>query len=159
MRLLYPRGANRTQKNEQPGGAINFLHENNNMVRLLPTVTRLIALQKACNSLLPPMFNACQVLHFDDGNLLFSVPNAALASKLKQQLPHIQSNLVLQGWQVNAIRLKVQVPQPISVATTLPKRHLSTSALNAFATLGEMLDDAPQNAALKAAVLALARRA
>lgn len=158
MRLLYPRGAARIPKNERPDGAMDFLHTNNNMVRLLPTVTRLIALQKACNSLLPPMFNACQVLHFDDGNLLFSVPNAALASKLKQQLPHIQSNLLMQGWQVNAIRLKVQVPQPISVATTLPKRHFPQDALNAFAALGEMLDDAPQNAALKAAVLALARR-
>ena len=160
MRFLpaYPRPQRRAQSTEKVTGAIDFLQSHHKMAHLLPTVSRLLALQKDCATILPAMFNACQVLNLEAGQLVIATPNAALASKLKQQLPKIQNDLLKLGWQVNAIRLKVQVPQPNSVATTLPKRHLSPEALNAFAALGAVLDDAPQNAALKAAVLALARQ-
>jgi hypothetical protein len=158
MHLLYPRGTSRTSKHEHPAEAMDFLHTHKNMAHLLPTITRLVALQKACTALLPTMFNDCEVLHFDAGNLLLSVANAALASKLKQQLPHIQTKLLQQGWQVNAIRIKVQVPLPKPVSNPLPKKHLPPQALAAFAQLNLALGNSPQNAALKAAVLALTKQ-
>ncbi len=158
MHLLYPRGTSRTPKHKHPAEAMDFLHAHNNMASLLPTVTRLMALQKDCNALLPTMFSDCEVLNYDAGNLLLSVANPALASKLKQQLPHIQTKLVQQGWQVNAIRIKVQAPEQKPVSKILLKNHLSPQALAAFTRLSQVLGNAPQNAALKAAVLALIKQ-
>ncbi|MBS0307872.1 MAG: hypothetical protein JSS58_02770, partial [Proteobacteria bacterium] len=79
------------------------------MRTLLPTVTRMAALQKSCETALPVLFESCSVVQYDADQLVLACPNAALASKLKQQLPKLQCDLIRQGWQVNAIRLKVQV--------------------------------------------------
>ena len=125
------------------------------MAHLLPTVSRLLALQKDCATILPAMFNACQVLNLEAGQLVIATPNAALASKLKQQLPKIQTDLLKLGWQVSAIRLKVQVPIPDVVSPSIEKRQFSESAKTAFSALSAELGDGLQNAALKHAVLSL----
>ncbi len=39
------------------------------------------------------------------------VNSNAAAAKLRQMLPQLQAHLRSKGWQVNAIRLKVQMPQ------------------------------------------------
>src|SRR5436309_10784769 len=70
-------------------GAVDLLRANDTMAALLPTVTRMIALQRDCAAVLPSMFASCDVLQFDAGQLLLSIPNAALAAKLKQQLPKL----------------------------------------------------------------------
>jgi hypothetical protein len=125
------------------------------MAHLLPTVSRLVALQKACATILPGMFEACQVLHLEAGQLVLATPNAALASKLKHQLPKMQNDLCKLGWQVTAIRLKVQAPAPVIVSTPIQKRQFSDSAKVAFTALGTELGNSPHNAALKQAVLSL----
>ena len=79
----------------------------------MPAVTRMAALQKDCAKLLPSMFEACDVLQYDADQLVLSTPNAALAAKLKQQLPKLQAHLVKSGWQVNVIRIKVQVAKGV----------------------------------------------
>ncbi len=71
-------------------GAADFLHSHDKMAVILPTVTRMVALQKDCVAALPAMFDACAVLQFEAGQLVLSTPNAALAAKLKQQLPKLQ---------------------------------------------------------------------
>ena len=134
---------------------MNFLGAHNKMSSLMPTVTRLIALQKDCAAILPTMFHHCHVLNLEAGNLSFAVPNAALASKLKQQLPKLQGELLALGWQVNAIRLKVQVPTPPPIAPKVVQRQLSPQAIAAFSTLCNDLGDGVQNAALKSAIAAL----
>lgn len=155
MQLPYPRSARRLARSEQATGAMNFLGAHNKMASLMPTVTRLIALQKDCAAILPAMFHQCHVLNLEMGNLTFAVPNAALASKLKQQLPKLQGDLLMLGWQVNAIRLKVQVPIPPVVAPAIPPRQLSPKAVEAFSALCEDLGNHAGNASLKAAVRAL----
>src|SRR5437016_287374 len=82
--------------------ASDFLRGNDKMAALLPTLTRMAALQKQCAAGLPGMFEACEVLHFEAGQLVLSAPNAALATKLKQQLPKLQNYLLAGHWQVNA---------------------------------------------------------
>lgn len=133
-------------------GATDYLRADDKMASLLPTVARMIALQKDCAAILPEMFNACSVLQFDSDQLTLSIPNAALAAKLKQKLPKLQDSLKQHGWQVSAIRLKVQVGNNLS--KPLPPKQLSlpTQAVSALATLNTVLEDSPRNAALRAAI-------
>src|SRR4051794_26402534 len=89
--------------------ATDFLRSHEQMASLLPAATRMIALQKDCGLIHPALLDTCAVAQFESGQLVLLTPNAAIAAKLKQQLPKLQEGLLKRGWQVNAIRLKVQV--------------------------------------------------
>ena len=148
-------GARRTRTTK---GAADFLRAHDQMASILPTVTRMAALQKDCFAALPTMFDACTVLLFEAGQLVLSTPNAALAAKLKQQLPKLQDSLLNRGWQVSAIRLKVQVTK--NLVKSIPSKQLSlpVQAVSALAELGDTLEDSPRNQALKAALMAMVQR-
>ncbi len=139
-------------------GAADFLRSDEKMAAILPTAMRMAALQKDCAELLPAMFDACAILQFESAQLVLSTPNAALASRLKQQLPKLQSALLTRGWQVNAVRLKVQVSASLQ-KIVLPKQAiLPVRALSALAELGNTLEKTKRNATLVAALEALVNR-
>ncbi len=136
----------------------DFLRMHEKMAMLLPAVRRLAALQTECSAILPTLFDTCSVLRFESGQLTIGTPNAALATKLKQQLPKLQEWLIQRGWQVNAIRIKVQVSQP-DVKPSNPKQlTLPSQAMSAFASLKDSLEDSPGNQALKEALRTLLKR-
>ena len=139
-------------------GATDYLRANDKMASLLPTVARMIALQKDCAAILPEMFNACAVLQFDSDQLTLSTPNAALAAKLKQKLPKLQDALSQRGWQVSAIRLKVQVSNVAEKVIYSKQLQLPTQAVSALATLNNALEDSPRNATLRAAIDVMIKR-
>ena len=139
-------------------GATDFLRAHDKMAAILPTVTRMAALQKDCAATLPVMFDACAVLQFESEQLVLSTPNAALAAKLKQQLPKLQENLLKRGWQVNAIRLKVQVTQNLEKVARPKQLVLPPRAVSAFAELVGTLEDSPRNATLRAALRMMVER-
>lgn len=138
--------------------ASDFLRSNSTMAALLPALGRMNSLQKACAANLPTMFSACDILQFESGQLVMSAPNAALAARLKQQLPKLQDRLQKDGWQVNSIRIKVQVGK-ISPPPT-PKRvvELTDNALASFEELSKTLETSPRNEALKAAIDSMIRK-
>ncbi|ABR91790.1 Uncharacterized conserved protein [Janthinobacterium sp. Marseille] len=139
-------------------GAAEFLRSHDKLAALLPAVTRMASLQKDCAAALPAMFAHCAVLQFEANQLVLSTPNAALAARLKQQLPKLQDELLQRGWQVNAIRLKVQVAKTLIKSTASKQLVLPDRALSAFAELGAALDDSPRNQALKAALGTMMQR-
>ncbi|TFW01469.1 DUF721 domain-containing protein [Oxalobacteraceae bacterium OM1] len=139
-------------KPKSASGVGDFLRLHDKLAALLPAVARLNALQKDCSDLLPNLFGPCMVLHYDAGQLVLATPNAALATKLKQQLPKLQDGLSQRGWQVNAIRLKVQLGKIAEKSRTLKDLELPGQALSAFEELRGSLDDSPTNAALRTAV-------
>ena len=147
-----------TQQHRTAKGATDFLRAHDKMAAIMPTVTRIAALQKDCAALLPAMFDSCFVLSFEADNLVLAIPNAAIASKLKQQLPKLQDSLRKRGWQVIAIRLKVQVIQKIAKKEISKQLTLPSGAISALATLENTLEDSPTNSALKAALGAMLRR-
>lgn len=147
-----------TRSSRTATGAADFLRTHEKMAVIMPAVTRIVALQKDCAATLPAMFQACAVLQYESGQLVLSIPNAALAAKLKQQLPKLQDGLLKRGWQVNAIRLKVQVAKTHEKSRTSKQLTLSNQALSAFDALAVTLEDSPRNAALKAALGAMVRR-
>jgi len=155
----YRRGPSAAQLRRKPRDATDFLRTDNALATLMPAINRMAALQKSCAEILPAIFKSCDVMNFEAGQLVLSMPNAALAAKLKQQLPKLQDRLLKDGWQVNAIRIKVQVgksyvvPPPVRRQLVLPKL-----AVSAFAELSEALEDTPGNQALKAALRDMVRR-
>ncbi len=153
--LPYRQG---TSSVSQARGAADFLRAHDKMAAILPGVTKMVALQKACAQALPTMFEACAVLQLEAGQLVLSTPNAALAAKLKQQLPKLQEFLQAQGWQVNAIRLKVQVTRLDRRIRLVSAPVLPNIATAAFAALGAALEDSPRNEALRAAIDNMVRK-
>ena len=139
-------------------GVTDFLQTHDKLGTLLPTLERLGALEKACATALPAIFETCSVLNLEAGQLVLAAPNAALASKLKQQLPKLQSFLQQHGWQVNAIRIKVQVGKTLEKSITSKQIALSNRALTAFAALEDALEPSNRNASLKAALQTMLSR-
>jgi Dna[CI] antecedent, DciA len=148
----------RGKKLFEASGIASFLTSNDKISPLLPTIKRNASLQKECGIILPAIFASCEVLQLADEQLTLSTPNAALASKLKQQLPKLQSQLQQRGWQINAIRIKVQVKKTIEKPAPIKQLVLSGSAVRAFDALENALENTPQNDALKAALNRLVLR-
>jgi hypothetical protein len=139
-------------------GVADYLRVHDKMASLLPTVTRMAALQEDCAALLPTIFESSAVVQYVSNQLVLSVPNAALASKLKQQLPKLQDALLKRGWQVSAIRLKLQPGNIFQKVTPVKQLKLPTQALSALADLNTTLEDSPRNEALKSALARLVDR-
>jgi hypothetical protein len=139
-------------------GVTDFLQKHDKLGMLLPTLERLGTLERACTAALPGLFETCSVLQLEAGQLVLGAPNAALASKLKQQLPKLQNVLQKQGWQVNAIRLKVQVGKIQEKSIASKQIVLSNRALAAFAALEGELEPSARNAELKAALQTMLNR-
>ncbi|MFC3177001.1 DciA family protein [Undibacterium amnicola] len=153
-RLNVKRGKKMAQTNE----IASFLRHNDKLSPLLPTVKRNISLQKECKKALPAIFDGCEVLNLNEDQLVMSTPNASIAAKLKQQLPKLQAHLQQTGWQINAIKIKVQVKRAIVKPDPIKQAVLTGSALNAFEELKNNLETTPQNAELKAALARLLNR-
>lgn len=154
-RPTYPINIKSGRKIPGASGAADFLRSNDKIASLLPTVQRNLALQKDCGVVLPPIFAACEVMQVAEGQLTLSAPNAALATKLKQQCPKLQTYLQERGWQINAIRIKVQVRRVAEKSVTTKQIVFSGKALQAFGELEHALENTPQNAGLRAALVRL----
>lgn len=138
--------------------ATDFLRRNEKMAALLPAAMRMASLQSDCARALPSMFSNCDVLSFEDARLVLATPSSAVAAKLKQQIPKLLTALQKKGWQVDDIRLKVQVTRAIVPVVHTRQLVLPDSAVHAFAELGSALPETEQNATLIAAIKAMAAR-
>lgn len=87
---------------------MDFLKQGN-ISGLLPYVTRLIELRKACEAILPEHFAFSKVLQFTDKQLTIGVPSQAAAARLRQKLPLLQASLSDNGWDIERIRIKVKL--------------------------------------------------
>ncbi len=152
--------ARRPEQQAQTKGALDFLQSNDRLAALLPTLSQLASLQSDCERLLPTLFASCRVLQLRDGALQVAVPNAALATRLKQVLPKLQEGLRQKGWPVDAVKLKVQLMPVVPQAPQRPVKHqaLPRGAVGAFAELEQTLEACPRNAALRDALKTLLSR-
>ena len=147
---------NSPNQNRTAVEATDFLRRNDRMAALLPAVQRMATLQQDCAKVLPTAFNFCEIISFEAGQLVLSTPNASVAAKLKQQLPKLQEALASKGWQIDNIRLKVQM---MKAMTTPPveRRQLVIPevGVDSFARLSEELEPTKANATLIAALRTL----
>jgi hypothetical protein len=138
----------------QAVGATDFLRRNDRLAALLPAAQRMGELQHDCALALPTSFKFCEILSFSGEELVLSTPNAAVAAKLKQQLPKLLEELLRRGWQISNIKLKVQMTRTASMAVARPRAslELSSAAVNSFEQLSQDLEATKQNAPLIAAL-------
>lgn len=124
------------------------------MAGLLPTLEKIAALQTDAERLLPGIFNACRVIQLQEGQLQVAVPNAALATRLRQMLPKLQAGLRDKGWSVEGVRIKVQMMSGENHAPERPAAQavLSAQAVQAFAELAQTLEASPLRDALQSLV-------
>ncbi|MBS1187486.1 MAG: hypothetical protein H6R04_1504 [Burkholderiaceae bacterium] len=128
------------------------------MAALMPAVMRMAAIQKDCAAVLPALFDKCAVQRFESGQLVLSTPNAAMATRLKQQLPKLQQALNQTGWQVSAIRTKVQVPENTVKFVPMEKPPVPPQGVDALSALAAELEKSSGNEALKAALARMVAR-
>jgi hypothetical protein len=84
-----------------------------------------------------------------------------VAAKLKQQVPKLQAALQKKGWQVESVKIKIQVGRALPAEPEGLKPSslkLPPTAVQAFEELGEALPASPQNAPLIAAIKRLAEK-
>lgn len=147
---------------QRPGAkeAFAFLQTGDKLAGLLPAARRIGQLQADCEHLLPTLFANCRALQIREGQLQVAVPNAALATRLRQLLPKLQQGLREQGWPVDGIRLKVQLlpSEPVRPVRQVNARDLPRNAVNSFAELAASLEPNSRNEALQQALQALVRR-
>jgi hypothetical protein len=82
-----------------------------------PTLARLteltrdsVARLKAVESIIPAaLFSAIKAGPIEGPAWCLIVDNNSAAAKIRQLLPALQSHLRVKGWEVNSIRLKVQI--------------------------------------------------
>ncbi|TFW29130.1 DUF721 domain-containing protein [Massilia horti] len=147
-----------TRNTQTSFDVFDFLRKNDRLASLLPTATRIARLQHDCAGALPAMFSNCDVLSFQEGVLVLAVPSSAVAARLKQQLPKLQATLQQRGWQVESVRLKVQVARAMPPQVQMRTLELPPVAVDAFEQLGNALPDTPQNATLIAAIKNMAAK-
>ena len=141
--------------------ATDFLRRNDRMASLLPAATRMASLQKDVKVILPPMYAGCDVMSLQEGVLTLAVPSSAVAAKLKQQAPKLQATLQKKGWQIDSVKIKIQVGRalPAQEEGLKPSAlELPPTAVQAFEELGDALPASPQNAPLIAAIKRLAEK-
>src|SRR5450830_755362 len=131
-------------------GASDFLRANDKLAPLLPAIQRNLALQKDCETILSSLFEYCEVI--------LVAANAAIATKLKQQCPKLQLQLQQRGWQINAIRIKVQVKRVIEKPLPVKQLSIPKTALQALSNLEKNIENNAQNADLRAALMRLLQR-
>jgi hypothetical protein len=129
---------------------LEYLRSDDKLGSLLPTVEQVVQLQAACEQQLPTLFSSCQVLQLRENTLHISAPNAALATRLRQVLPKLQQGLRASGWDIEQIRLKVQL-MPTQAAPPAPSapRVMSSGAIESIASLASQIEESPLRDALQ----------
>ena len=81
--------------------------------------------------------------------LMIHAKNSAIADKLKQLAPTIQSYFLKQGIACEAVKIKVVLPEAKAARIETPRRVLSQNARTDLAALHERLADSPLKNAVK----------
>lgn len=138
--------------------AAEFLQQNDRLAGLLPHALSLAAIRDTCQAALPTLFSTGDILQFEKGRLTIGVPSQAIAARLRQKTPFLQTALQQAGWPVEAIRIKVRLNNIPWQPALSPKKPLPAGAITALAKLSAWLKEAGTDPALTEAVCAMLAR-
>lgn len=123
-------------KNTLPA-AIEYLGSQKRTVDVVRIARQLMEIRNDCNHLLPGWFVNCRITNLKNGTLSISVPNQALAARLRQRIPFLQNQLSMKGWSIDTIRVKVLITPPEVTEKPVPKKTLPPKARESFSELYE----------------------
>lgn len=90
--------------------ALQASQESPTLARLSELAVESSARLRSLGSIIPPTLQASiQAGPIEGNEWCLLISNTAVAAKVRQLLPAIQAHLRTKGWEVNAIRLKVQM--------------------------------------------------
>jgi hypothetical protein len=96
-------------RHRQPVSLLQATKESPTLARLTALVDDSSARLSAIESLMPPALRSgIQAGPIDGSTWCLVAANSAIAAKLRQILPSLESHLRAKGWDVNSIRLKIQ---------------------------------------------------
>jgi hypothetical protein len=148
----------RMDKKNRCAPVTDFLKMHDRISGMLPNVTRLISLQKACEEILPEYFTACDVLELEKEKLTIGAPGQAQAARLRQKLPQLKNGLENAGWPVDTIRIKVKLKNPVRQQSAPQKKPLPKEALAELERLETWLSQSGTHPALAEAVRTMVKR-
>lgn len=119
--------------------AIEYLDSQNKTADVVRIAKQLMDIRNDCSNLLPAWFGNCQITNLANGTLSISVPNQAMAARLRQKIPFLQNRLAVNGWAVDTIRVKVRLTPPALAEKQVPKKPLPPEACKSFSELYEYL--------------------
>jgi hypothetical protein len=97
-------------RNHRAVSALQASRESPTLARLSDLATESAARLKSLDTVIPHTLRmAVQAGPIDGSEWCLLLDNNAVAAKLRQLLPAMQAHLRSKGWEVNSIRLKVQV--------------------------------------------------
>jgi hypothetical protein len=100
-------------RNHRAVSALQASRESPALARLSDLATESTTRLKSLDTVIPRSLRlAIQAGPIDGSEWCLLLDNTAVAAKLRQLLPAIQAHLRSKGWEVNSIRLKVQVSPP-----------------------------------------------
>jgi hypothetical protein len=98
-------------RRHQPVTLLQATQESPMLARLSELSQESLARLRAVEAMIPAVLRSAVTAGPIDGpNWCLIVNSNAAAAKIRQLLPAMQAHLRTKGWQVNAIRLKVQLP-------------------------------------------------
>ena len=151
--------ARRPDQRTSAKDAFEFLQSHEGLASLLPAAAKMGRLPAEAEQL-APLFAHCSALQIRDGQLQVAVPNAALATRIKQVLPKLQEGLRQKGWPLEGIKLKVQpvANDLMPKAQKKPNQDLPRGAVSSFAELEHALEHSTRNEPLLDALRKLIAR-
>lgn len=101
-------------RNHRSVTALQAAHESPALAHLALLAAESSARLKSIESLVPkPLLKSIQAGPIDGTVWCLILENNAVAAKLRQLMPALEAHLRSKGWEVTAIRLKVQMSSPL----------------------------------------------
>jgi hypothetical protein len=95
-----------------------------------------------------PLADRVRIVDAQTPELRLAVDAGAIAAVLRQRTPELLDQLLREGWQFSAIRIRVQVRETPKPVFKTPSNHIDRSSLRPLAGLARELPDGPLKAAL-----------
>jgi len=132
----------------------SFFSSNQELRQISGKVRQLRAFQSHYEQIAPPsLLRSSHVAQIEGSVLILAANNGAVAAKLRQLTPELIRQLELQGCEVTAIQVRVQVTLPPNAHTPHPA-SLSAKGKEQLSNLAATLSESP----LKSALERLARK-
>tara|TARA_S200000501_G_C20849934_1_gene755248 strand:+ start:560 stop:1030 length:471 start_codon:yes stop_codon:yes gene_type:complete len=136
----------------------DYLKSNDKLKLIINKAYKINNLQKNCEKSIPFFLKNCEILQLTEKKLIISVPNASIASRLRQLIPKLKSDLQKKGNEIEEIFLKIKIKTKLSEINKKINNKLSPNSINYFKDLEKTIEENSENYNLLNAINNLIKR-